>query len=428
MARVVIMGAGIGGLPAAYEMRDALRQLGGSHEVVVVSNVDYFHFVPSNPWVAVGWRSREDISINLHELLPRHGIQFTDKGVKEIKAEENKLVLGDDSELDYDYLIVATGPRLAFELLEGLGPEKYTQSICHVDHAEKCHAAFEEFCKDPGPVVLGAVQGVSCFGPAYEFAMILDTELRRRKIRDRVPITFITPEPYIGHLGLGGVEDSKLLLESELRKRDIKFMTNCKTVKITENELHYELVNDEGETVKSGVLEHKFAMLMPPFRGVEPVAKCEGLANPMGFAVVNQHQQNPKYPNIYATGVIVAIPPVEKTPLPVGTPKTGYMIESMTTAIVHNIVHDIKGEKPEKVGTWGAICLADMGNTGVAFIAIPQIPPRNIAWAKAGKWVHLAKIAFEKYFMRKMKKGVSEPFYERQVLKSLGITRLKENA
>jgi sulfide:quinone oxidoreductase len=57
--------------------------------------------------------------------------------------------------------------------------------------------------------VVGAVQGASCFGPAYEFAMIMDTDLRRRKIRDKVPMTFVTAEPYIGHLGLGGVGDSK---------------------------------------------------------------------------------------------------------------------------------------------------------------------------------------------------------------------------
>ncbi|MDX8402327.1 MAG: NAD(P)/FAD-dependent oxidoreductase, partial [Mariprofundaceae bacterium] len=301
----------------------------------------------------------------------------------------------------------------------------HSHSICHVDHAEKLFHAFETFCENPGPVVVGAVQGVSCFGPAYEYAMILDTELRRRKIRDKVPMTFITPEPYIGHLGLGGVEDSKALLESELRKRDIKFITNCKTTEVHEHAVDFEEVDRNGETVNKGTLESKLTMLMPPFRGIPAVANCEGLANPMGFAVINEYQQNPTFPNIYATGVICAIPPVEQTPLPVGTPKTGFMIESMTTAAVHNIVHDIKGEAPEKCGTWGAICLADLGDRGVAFVAYPQIPPRNITWAKGGKWVHTAKVFFEKYFMRKMKKGVSEPFYEKAFLKRWGIERLK---
>ncbi len=63
--------------------------------------------------------------------------------------------------------------------------------------------------KSGGPAIIGAVQGASCFGPAYEFAFILDTALRRKRVRDRVPMTFVTPEPYIGHLGLDGVGDTK---------------------------------------------------------------------------------------------------------------------------------------------------------------------------------------------------------------------------
>ena len=101
------------------------------------------------------------------------------------------------------------------------------------------------------------------------------------------------------------------------------------------------------------------------------------------------------------------------------------MIESMVTAIVHNISDEINNVQPTHEGTWNAICLADMGNTGAAFVAIPQIPPRNLAWFKKGKWVHLAKIGFEKYFIRKMKSGSSEPIYEKYLLKALGINRLK---
>ena len=81
--------------------------------------------------------------------------------------------------------------------------------------------------KHPGPIVVGAAQGASCFGPAYEFAFILDADLRKRRLRDKVPMTFVTSEPYIGHLGLGGVGDSKGLLESELRMRHIKWITNA---------------------------------------------------------------------------------------------------------------------------------------------------------------------------------------------------------
>jgi sulfide:quinone oxidoreductase len=101
------------------------------------------------------------------------------------------------------------------------------------------------------------------------------------------------------------------------------------------------------------------------------------------------------------------------------------MIESMVTSAVHNIEAAIEGKEPHAKGTWTALCLADFGDTGAAFLAIPQIPPRNVAWFKKGKWVHLAKIAFEKYFIRKMKKGSSEPFYEKSILKMMGVNRLK---
>ncbi len=141
--------------------------------------------------------------------------------------------LGDGGQLNYDYLVIATGPKLAFDEIEGLGPQANTNSICDVGHASRASEKWEAFCKDPGPMVVGAVQGASCYGPAYEYAMLAVTELRRRKIRDRVPITFVTPEPYIGHLGLGGVGDTKGLLESTMRDRDIKWITNAKIDRIT---------------------------------------------------------------------------------------------------------------------------------------------------------------------------------------------------
>jgi len=124
--------------------------------------------------------------------------------------------------------------------------------------------------------------------------------------------------------------------------------------------------------------------------------------------------------------VCVAIPPTGKTPVPVGVPKTGFMIESMVTATAQNIARLIAGEAPDAVPTWNAICLADFGDTGIAFVAQPQIPPRNVNWASEGKWVHLAKIGFEKYFLGKMRSGQAEPFYEHLALQMLGINKLKQ--
>jgi sulfide:quinone oxidoreductase len=423
MAHIVIIGASTGGLPAAYECRSALDK---KHHISVVSNTPIFHFVPSNPWVAVGWRKREDISFKLASVLSSKNIDFYDSGVAKIKPATHQVLLGDNTILNYDFLIVATGAKLAFDEIEGFGPHAHTHSICTVDHAEDSYQAWREFLKNPGPIVVGAVQGASCFGPAYEFTFIMNRALRKAKVRDRVPMTFVTPEPYIGHMGLGGVGDSKGLFESEFRKNDIKWITNARVKSIANGKMLVEQVDDNAETFKTHQLAFDYSMLIPAFKGVDCVANLnEELVNPRGFLKVDEFQRNPVYPNIYGVGVCVAIPPVEATPLPVGVPKTGYMIESMAKAAVANIQAAIEDRPIQTRASLNAVCLADMGHTGAAFVALPQIPPRNLAWMKKGRWVQLAKIAFEKYFLFRMKRGLPESFYERCLLRCFGISKTK---
>jgi sulfide:quinone oxidoreductase len=425
MARIVVLGAGIGGVPMAYEMKEIV---GKEHEVVVISDTPTFHFVPSNPWVPPKWRKPEDLKIELAPIMAKKGINFIQKAATKVDPANSKVDLADGTSVEYDYLVIATGPRLAFDEVPGLGPhDGYTTSVCHVDHAAVAAQDWDKFMSDPGPIVIGAVQGASCFGPAYEYLMILETELRKRKIRDKVAMTFVTSEPYIGHLGLGGVGDTKSLLESALRDKTIKWITNAKVDRIEQGMMYVTEVDDDGNEKKKHEVPFKHSMMLPAFTGVDAVRNsgAEGLTNPRGFVIVDQHQRNPTYKNVYSVGVCVALPPVEKTPVPTGTPKTGYMIESMVTATAHNIRDELAGKQPSDIPSLSALCLADLGDSGVAFLAVPQIPPRNTTWSSQGKWVHLAKIGFEKYFMRKVRKGISEPFYERMMLKLMGVVRLK---
>ena len=217
MAEVIVIGAGLSGTLMAYEL---LPQMKREDRLTVISQGPVYHFVPSNPWVAIGWRKRSDIEIDLVDVMKRKGVRLLTQGAQRVHPADNRVELADGTSVSYDYLVVATGPELAFDEIPGLGPEGHTQSICHVDHASHAKEAFEKLAANPGPVVIGAVQGASCFGPAYEFLFILETELRRRKLRDRVPMTFVTSEPYIGHLGLDGVGDTKgLLIFAEYRFR-----------------------------------------------------------------------------------------------------------------------------------------------------------------------------------------------------------------
>lgn len=422
MAHVVVLGGGLGGSIQAYEL---IETLGKDDKITVISNKPYFQFTPSNPWAGVGWRKKKDITIDLEPVMSRRGIDFICDGAVKLDPEAQTIALESGREVSYDYLVIATGPDLAFDEIEGFGPDNYTNSVCHIEHAEVSGDNWNDFCANPGPIVVGAVQGASCFGPAYEYAMTIDTDLRRRKIRDQVPMTFITSEPYVGHLGLGGVGDTKGMLESIMRDRDIKWITNAKVNKFEEGAVHVTEVNEDGSDKAQHEVPFSYAMMLPAFRGIPAVMGIEGLVNPRGFILVDEHQRNPKYPNIFAIGVCIAIAPPVMTPVPTGVPKTGFMIESMVTATARNLPRVIKGQEPNELPTWNAFCLADFGDRGAAFLAMPQNPPRNVNWTSQGKWVHWAKLAFEWYFLRKIRKGVSEPFYEKAIMKMMKITKIK---
>jgi sulfide:quinone oxidoreductase len=215
------------------------------------------------------------------------------------------------------------------------------------------------------------------------------------------------------------------MLESAFRDRHVKWITNARVTRFDDGVAHVEEVADDGSIKARHDVPFKFTMMLPAFRGVPAIRGIDGLTNPRGFVLVDKHQRNPAFPEVFALGVAVAIPPTGPTPVPVGVPKTGFMIESMVTAIAANLKAILEGKEPKAEATWNAVCLADFGDGGIAFVAQPQIPPRNVNWSSQGKWVHFAKIGFEKYFLRKIRKGESEPFYEKLAMHALGIDKLK---
>ena len=216
-------------------------------------------------------------------------------------------------------------------------------------------------------------------------------------------------------------------MESEFRDRHIQWTTNAKITNVGDGTMAFTEVDEDGKDKKQHELPFKHSMILPAFKGVDAVIDIEGLTNPRGFILIDDFQRNPTFTNIYAVGVCVAIPPVGPTPVATGAPKTGYMIESMVTATTNNIANELKGQQPDQQAPWNAVCLADFGDSGVAFVALPQIPPRNTNWASRGKWVHLAKIAYEKYFLHKVRAAKTEPIYEKTIMKMIGVERLKES-
>jgi len=273
--------------------------------------------------------------------------------------------------------------------------------ICGLGHSLTAKQAWEEFLDNPGPIVIGAAQGASCFGAGYEFLLNIDSFLRKKGIRDRVPLTWVTSEPFVGHFGLGGVGDSKQLVQQIFAQRGITAYANHAMAEVTADSVRL----DDGTE-----LPYKYSMIIPPFKGIEAVMKSPGLGNERGFIPVTQQYRHPDYANVFAAGVNVAMAPPEKTPIPTGVPKTGYMSEHMAKTAAANIVADItRGNHVElDPSHMKALCLLDAGDGGVYMVAEPVFPPQVKHTLRPGKWVHGAKIAFERYFIWKMKNGMTQ--------------------
>lgn len=414
MARVVVIGAGLGGLPAAYELRHILPR---HHQVTLVSNQSKFTFVPSLPWIGLGLRSLDRIQLELAKIVPQHGIELILETVTAIDPRSKQITLQHRT-LDYDYVVIATGPELALDALPGLGPEGgYTQSVCNPHHAELAHAAWEQFLQNPGPIVVGAAPGASCFGPAYEFALLASHTLRQQGLREQVPITIVTPEPYAGHLGIGGMANSRWLIRAMLADRHIDVMDNVAIARIEPDKLFLT----DGRN-----LPFKYAMILPPFRGPRFLREAPGLTDAKGFIPVLPTYRHPDFDSVYAVGVVTQLKPIEATPIPIGVPKVGQMTEEMVLSVVHNLALDLGviAGQPIKP-TLQAICFADFGDTGALFLADPLLPDseghRHRAFTTKGVWVSWAKTAFEKYFMDKMRMGWTMPWFERVGLRAIGL-------
>ncbi|WP_448570545.1 NAD(P)/FAD-dependent oxidoreductase [Trichothermofontia sp.] len=421
MAHVVVIGAGLGGLPTAYELRHLLPS---QHRVTLISDQSKFTFIPGLVRVGLDVDPLDHFQLDLAPLAQRHGVELITRKVTGLDPRAQRITLEDGQALDYDYVAIATGPSFAFDAIPGLGPHGgYTHSICSPSHAQEARTAWLKFLKNPGALVVGAAPGAGCFGPAYEFILMAEQILRQKGLRDRATLTLVTPEPYAGHLGVSQVKNAQKLTEALLRKRGIEVITHAAITAIAPDSL---TLND-GRTIPQ-----QYAMILPAFRGASFLQKAPGLGNEKGFIPVLPTYQHPDFPSVYALGVTVNLTQPEQFPVPIGLPKSGQMTEAMGMAVSHNIAVQLGAiQKPLQTPTLEAICFAEFGDTGILYVAAPVLPDpitgkRRYSYAVQGKWVIWGKALFEQYFMTKMRLGAAVPWYERLGLRAIfGVDLVK---
>lgn len=352
-------------------------------------------------WVPFGRRKIKDLRFDIRPILEKKRIQFIEQAAEQIDPKNNCVRLQDGELLTYDYLVVATGVSMNFDFLDGLNPEdNKIQNIVIPKLAMKTKEAFEELLKDPGPVVIGATQGASCMGAAYEYLFNMDKELRRHKVRDKVKLYWITPEPYIGHFGIDGMPGGERMLKMFMKLYNIEWITDASIHKIENNKI----------LLKDGIeLPYKMAMLMPPFEGAQVMKNTAELVDEKGFVPTRASYQHIEYDNVFAAGLAVKVaPPFEIKNTPFGVPKTGYPSDVTGKIVAKNIAKLIDGETDLEEKAWGripAICIMDAGHKEVYLLANHLFKPRQFAIILPNILNDFGKVMLEKYFLWKNRHG-----------------------
>ena len=418
MAKVVVLGAGVSGHTASALLK---KRLGKKHEVVVVTPNSYYHWIPSNIWVGVGRMKVDDVRFRLDNRYKKSGIVYKQAKAVSIHPEgdndsEKGYVTieytgqgkeGQTEKVDYDFLINATGPRLAFEKTPGIGPGQHTVSVCSYDHAAEAWKKFEESMErmkkgEKQKFVIGTGHpGATCQGAAFEYVLNVAWELKRRKLSHLADIVWLTNEYELGDFGMGGayikrggyITSTKTFTESFLKQRDISWIKRAGVKKVDEKKIYYELLDGS-----EGDIDYDFAMLIPAFTGNGITAADKNgdditskLFKPNGFMVVDADYtpkpfeewsaadwpstyQNPDYGNIFASGIAFAPPHSISKPMksPNGTPifpappRTGMPSGVIGKIIADNIYDWIKSGEPKmkhkaSMSRMGAACIVSAG-------------------------------------------------------------------
>src|SRR5439155_15211120 len=188
----------------------------------------------------VGRRTVKDITFSAQETFRTAGIEFVHDEAVRIDADANVVHCASGRDLSYDFLIIATGAELVWDSVPGLGPKQFSHSIFTPPDAEATYSAFQQFLRAPGPAVIGAVPGASCMGAGYEYLFNFDQYVRKNGVRNRVPITWVTPEPTLGHFGIGGIKGGALMLKAFLKWQGIDYRVNAAIKEVTEDAVMLE--------------------------------------------------------------------------------------------------------------------------------------------------------------------------------------------
>ncbi len=375
---IVVLGAGVGGLETAHQLR---RRLPKEHKVVLVDRKESQSFCFTYPWLMLGQREAQGISMPLAGIS-RKGILFIRAEVSSIDVSQGKVKAG-SVELGYDYLVIALGADYQWDAVPGFSA--IGNSFYHIEWAAKLRKQLEGF---PGGEVALVILGTpyKCPPAPYEGAMLLEQFFRTRGIRQHVNIQVYSPD--LMPMPVAG-EQVGNEVRSLLSERQITFNGGFKAAIVEPG---------KREVVFANAHKAPFDLLIGvPVHKAPDVVQEAGLVGETGWIPVDPSTLMTRYGNVYAIGDVASVR------LPSGPllPKAGVFALGQGKTVAHSIARDILGGPPPQVYDGKGQCYIEVGagKAGLIKASFFRQPKPRVDFVEPTEEAHLQKLLTEKHWL-----------------------------
>jgi len=380
--KILILGAGTGGLVAANELR---RQLPGNHKIAIIERNQSHSLAPSFLWVMTGERKINQITCPTSKLL-RGGIELVIDQIQEIDLSQ-KAVKTAKTKITYDYLIIAAGAELAFELLPGADLE--FQTFYTAEGSARLHEKLREFRGGKIAIVVMSTP-YKCPGAPHEGAMLIADYFRRKRPEIKADIQLFTPEPQ--PMPVAGFELGAMI-KNMLESKGIVYQPQHKVSGISEKKLKFEDGHEFG---------YDLLVIIPPHRSPQFVRESD-LANESGWIPIDKNILSTKFENVFAIGDVttISIPGRWKPDVPLMLPKAGVFAHSQALTVSKRLTNEILGRKSNAQFCGDGFCMLEAGEdlAGFAYGNFFAEPSPDVRLKKMGRSWHLGKVLFEKWWL-----------------------------
>jgi sulfide:quinone oxidoreductase len=376
----LVLGGGLGGLVAANRLR---KLLPARHRVVLVDRERQHVFQPSLLWLAVGDRAPDEIRRPLAHLV-RKGVEVRIGPIDGIDTGR-RVVRVSGQEITGDAIIVALGADLAPETIPGLADAGH--NLYTLDGASAFCEALRAFTGGR-IVVLTAAPAYKCPAAPYEAAMLIESVLRRRGVRDSVRVDLYAAEP--GPMAVTGPKLSGQV-RAVVESKGIGYHPEHQVT-------HADAAARRLTFANGATADFDLLLFVPPHRAPAIVREA-GLLAASGWVAADRGTFETNAPGIYAIGDVTGIPLAMGKPLP----KAGVFAHAQAEVVADNIAGSWAGRAARRTFDGLGKCYVETGDGRAGFGAgnfYAEPTPQVEFHAPARRW-HWGKVLFERRWLKR---------------------------